>query len=157
MVRVALALVAVWVLLSGGDPESWIIGVPAVAAGSWSAHRLRRERRTAISFLGLARFAPLFLWGSLRGGVDVARRILAPTMSVRPGFRCYRTSLFEPSARVFFATCVNLLPGTLTAKIEGDQLRIHQLDITADTDAELRRFERAVARVFGAQAEGRAG
>lgn len=148
MLTVVPTLAAVWWLLTRGDLASWIVGVPAVAAASWAAVRLRPSRKSSLSLAGVARFVPLFLWESIRAGVDAARRIMAPTMRVQPGFRSYRTSLLEPSARVFFATCVNLLPGTLAAKLEGDQLLIHQLDETTDVTADLRRFERAVERLF---------
>lgn len=148
-----LALAGVWWLLSGGEPASWIVGVPAVASASWLAYRLRDDG-PAVSLIGAARFVPFFLWESLRGGLDVARRTLAPKLRISPGFTVYRTSLSDPKVRVFFVGCVNLLPGTLAADLEDDRVNIHQLDVAVDVGADLRRLERAVQRLFPTRAPG---
>ncbi len=94
------------------------------------------------------RFFPFFLWESLRGGIDVARRTLAPRMRIQPGFTIYRTGLQQPAARVFFVDCVCLLPGTLGADLRGDQLDLHMLDARRDSLADLHRLERAVALIY---------
>jgi len=141
-------LAGVWWLLSDGDPASWAIGLPAVAAAGWSARRLGSRGDGAVSVLGLLRFLPLFLWESLRGGTDVALRTLAPRMRIHPGLALYRTRLQRQDARVFFTNCVCLLPGTLAANLEGDRLDIHLLDVDSDPTDELGHLERAVSRVF---------
>ena len=141
-------LVGLWWLLSDGAPDSWVIGLPAVAIAAWSAERLRSGNTRTVSVFALLYFLPLFLWESLRGGVDVALRTLAPQMRIRPGFTVYRTALQRQNARVFFANCVCLLPGTLAADLNGDQLDVHLLDAGVNPDLELRRIEQAVARVY---------
>jgi multicomponent Na+:H+ antiporter subunit E len=146
---VALGLLAgLWWLLSDGDPGSWVIGLPAVAAAVWSVRRLRPARIGSVSLSALLRFVPFFLWESLRGGLDVARRTLAPRMRVQPDLILYRTRLSRPDARVFFTNCVSLLPGTLAADLRGDRLAVHVLDAASDAERELRLLERAVARVY---------
>ncbi len=142
------SLTALWWLLSDGDPGSWVIGLPAVAAAGWSAWRLGLGSTGAISVPGLLRFMPIFLWESVRGGIDVALRTLAPRMRILPGLAAYRTELRRQDARVFFANCVCLLPGTLAADLHGDRLDIHLLNAGLDASEDLRRLERAVARVY---------
>lgn len=142
------ALAALWWLLSENGPSAWLIGVPAVAAATWSAWSLATARRSSICIRGLLRFLPLFVWESLQGGIDVARRTLSRDMDIKPGFTSYRTSLEQVSARVFFVNCVCLLPGTLAADLQDDRIDVHTLDIESDTEAEFRRLERAVARVY---------
>jgi len=139
---------ALWWLLSGGVLSSWLIGVPVVLAASWSLQRLRSTRADSISITGLIRFVPLFLWESLRGGVDVAMRTLAPHMRIRPGLVVYSTRLQSATARVFFINCVSLLPGTLAADFNGNQLTIHMLDVSIDPEDELRRLEHAVLTIY---------
>lgn len=143
-----LVFAALWWLLSDGEHGSWLIGVPAVLAASWSAQALNPAHRWTISAWGLVRFFPFFLWESLIGGLDVARRTLAPKLRVQPGFTIYRTSLQQHGARVFFANCVCLLPGTLAADLKGDQINIHMLVTEFDPQAELRRLESAVALIY---------
>jgi multicomponent Na+:H+ antiporter subunit E len=144
-----LTLASLWWLLSGGDPGSWLIGIPTVLAAGWAARRLRMGERWTISASGVLRFLPLFLWESLRGGIDVARRTLAPRLRVQPGFTLYHTGLQQPGARVFFANCVCLLPGTLAADLQDDRIRVHMLDANFDSQVELKRLERGVALVYG--------
>jgi multicomponent Na+:H+ antiporter subunit E len=142
------SLAGLWWLLSDGDPASWLIGLPAVAAAFWSARRLGSYNTAPVSATALLRFLPFFLWESLRGGFDVALRTLAPRMRLSPGLMVYRTSLPRPDARLFFATCVSLLPGTLAADLDEDRLEVHVLDAGADATGELQRLESAVARVY---------
>jgi multicomponent Na+:H+ antiporter subunit E len=142
------AFAALWWLLSDGDANSWIIGVPAVVAAVWSASRTGTGDSRMLSLTGLLRFIPFFVWESLRGGVDVALRTLSPRMRIEPAFVAYNTALQNQSARAFFASCVNLLPGTLAADIIDDRLDLHLLDRKSDYARELRRLETAVARVY---------
>jgi multicomponent Na+:H+ antiporter subunit E len=143
-----LAFASLWWLLSDGAWGSWLIGLPAVLAAGWAARRLGTGERWTISISGVLRFFPLFLWESLRGGTDVARRTLAPRLRIQPGFTLYRTGLQQTGARVLFANCVCLLPGTLAADLQGDRLRVHMLDDTIDPEVELQRLERAVALIY---------
>jgi len=150
----AVSLAAIWWVIAGGAPSSWILGGPAVLAAAWTARRLETDMGVRLSFAGLSPFIPFFLWESLRGGVDVALRTLGPRLRVRPGFARYQMRLASPSARVFFANCASLLPGTLAAELEGDWLTMHALSTEADGNPELRRLERAVARLFSEDLEG---
>ena len=143
-----LTFAGVWWLLTDGNPESWLVGMPAVLAASWMAQRLGTGERWAISTWGVLRFFPLFVWESLRGGADVVVRTLAPRMRIRPGFSTYHTNLKQRSARVFFANCVCLLPGTLAADLDEKELRIHMLDSGIEPQADLQRLEHAVARIY---------
>jgi multicomponent Na+:H+ antiporter subunit E len=79
----------------------------------------------------------------------VAHRVLRPRPKINPGLFDYGLNLSAPSARVFFVDLVSLLPGTLSADIRGDRMRIHTLDLSRDSVTELGRLERRVAAVFG--------
>jgi multicomponent Na+:H+ antiporter subunit E len=140
---------AVWAVFAGPYPVSWIIGVPAVLASAWVSTRLSEPGPRGLSLWGLVRFLPFFVWESLKGGIDVALRVMRPRMDIDPGYRSYRIGLVQPAARVLFLDGVSLLPGTLSADIEGDMLIVHALDQSTDHAPELRRLERRVAALFG--------
>lgn len=145
----AMALLAgLWWLLTDGALASWLIGVPVVLAAAWSLQRLRSDSKLSFSIIGLIYFLPQFLWESLRGGIDVATRILSPQMRVRPGFVTYPVLLQCDAARMFFINCVSLLPGTLAADFNDNLLTIHMLDERIDPEDELRRLEQAVLRIY---------
>lgn len=137
-----------WLLLSGGEPSSWLIGVPVIVAAAWSVRLLPTPGRGRFSPIAALRFLPFFLWESLRGGVDVASRVLASEVRVRPGFESYPLRLAQEPARVMFANAVSLLPGTLAADLSGDRLRVHALDTTSDFRAELERLERRIGAIY---------
>jgi multicomponent Na+:H+ antiporter subunit E len=143
-------LVALWAAFAGlEDPASWIVGVPTVIAASWSRSSLSPRRNEHVSVVGILQLLPVFFWESFKGGFDVARRVLRLRPKIDPGLVDYRLNLSSTSARVFFVDLVSLLPGTLSADIRGDRMRIHALDLTQDSITELWRLERRVAAVFG--------
>jgi multicomponent Na+:H+ antiporter subunit E len=97
----------------------------------------------------MLRFVPYFLIESVRGGVDVASRVMRPRLRIAPGISTYDLRLTSVNARVFFLDSVSLLPGTLSADLRGARLYVHALDINDDIDAALRRLEAQIADLFG--------
>jgi multicomponent Na+:H+ antiporter subunit E len=95
-------------------------------------------------------FVPLFVWRPLVGSCDVAWRALDGRMPIDPVLYDYALRLpVGGPARVFFANCINLLPGTLTASWNDDMLRVHVLTSDPQAMSELRKLERQIALLFG--------
>lgn len=138
-----------WLVLGGPDPMSWIIGIPAVMGAVWAKACLSGSRLGGLSYRGAAQFLPYFLLESLKGGSDVALRVSGPRVRVDPGYVTYPLRLVRPSARIFFMNVVNLLPGTLTADIAGNEAKIHTLDQGKDPVWALIELEERVAALFG--------
>jgi hypothetical protein len=59
-------------------------------------------------------------------------------------------------ARVFFANCVNLFPGTLAASWKGDELQVHVLTPGPQSAFVLRQLEDHVASLYGINLEEKA-
>lgn len=150
----AALLTALWVVLSDGAADGWVVGVPVLALAAWSAARAGTGPLLAkVSWAGLAAFAPYFLRASLRGGWDVAVRALRPRVDLAPGYLEYRARLAPGTAMDFFLGAVSVLPGTLAVVDHGDgSARIHVLDTRLDNAGELARLEARVARVFPGEA-----
>lgn len=146
-------LALLWWIIAQGQAGAWLIGLPAVVLAAMASIYLGRAKLPRISLTGLASFIALFLRESLRGGLDVARRTLAPQLRIRPGFKHYHLRLSEPSARVLMINCIGLLPGTLAARLDGDQVELHLLNAGDDPEPELIRLEQAIARLFGLSLE----
>jgi multicomponent Na+:H+ antiporter subunit E len=140
----------IWVVLTGGRLESWILGVPVVLLAVWFAVRDRRFRSGRFSILGGLRFMGFFLKASLVSGFDVVRRALHPRLPLDPDLIGYRLSLTTESARVFMADAVSLLPGTLSADLADDHLTVHVLDRNAPVRADLQALEKRVAAMLEA-------
>lgn len=144
-----LLFASAWLALAGADPSSWIIGIPAIALATFAAMHLGGQQNDRLRLLGAIRFVPFFLIESVRGGMDVASRVMRPRMRIAPGLSTYRMRLIGPNARIFFLDSISLLPGTLSADMRGAQVHVHALDIGDDIGASLERLERRVADLFG--------
>ena len=141
-------LALLWVVLTDGAGASWIVGVPAIAAAT-AIGLLQPGARWRLSPLGALRFAAFFLRESVKGGVDVAGRVLRPRMRIAPALLDYPVRLpSQGPSRLFFAFCVSLLPGTLVADIGEHTMLVHALDGSTPVGDELARLEHAVAGLF---------
>ncbi len=149
-----LVLVLAWWVLAGSEPDGWVAGAIAVAVAMGLHLALGGGGGSRVRPVGLLRFGPWFLLQSVRGGVDVARRALAPSLPLRPGFLEYRIRIREEHARVFFLNCVSLLPGTFSARLDGAVVRVHLLADRQRVPARLAELEERVAALFGAALPG---
>lgn len=141
-----------WLVLAGPDPLGWIIGLPTVLFASWASLSLsaktHRPGQARPRLWGLLRFLPFFALESVRGGVDVAARVMRPRLRIDPGFQQYRSSLSNPFARVVLLDSISLLPGTLSADMRDDVIEVHALDASSDLAPALQRLERRISRIF---------
>lgn len=138
---------ALWWILSGGAPGSWLLGAPIVLLATWLSLALWVVR--PISWVGLARFIPYFAAQSLAGATDVALRALHPGMPLYPGLVRHKLRLPPGAARVALADVISMLPGTLSADLENDEVVIHALDTRKDMHEMVLDLEPRIAAVFG--------
>jgi multicomponent Na+:H+ antiporter subunit E len=151
--RIFLATVLWWVLVEGELGGITVALGVVLAAAAASLALLPAERTPRLSLSGFARFVPFFLIQSVRGGVDVARRALAPHLPLQPGYLDYETSLPEGLPRFLFTSAVSLFPGTLAvapAETDSDssRLRIHVLDRRLPLTQKLAALEAHVSNMF---------
>jgi multicomponent Na+:H+ antiporter subunit E len=126
-VQVFVLLLVTWCALDGLD-SAWIgagVALAGAAFGAWLApgevYRWQPLR--------LAGFFLWFVAASWRGGVDVARRALAPRMAIDPVMRRHRMRLPAGLPRTLFVGVLSLLPGTLSVALDeaGEVLDVHCL------------------------------
>jgi multicomponent Na+:H+ antiporter subunit E len=144
--RRGVFLALLWWVLSGGEPHSWLIGAPAVVLGVALGWSLTGASQWDLRLSGLLRFAGYFIRQSFLGGLDVAFRALHPKLPLKPELVQYRLSLPEEAHRVLLANTASLLPGSLSAQLEGSMLTLHVLDVSVLDD--LPALERRVAQLF---------
>jgi multicomponent Na+:H+ antiporter subunit E len=142
----ALLFSLLWWALTDGTAGSWWIGAPTVAGAVIISV-------TLVPPLGLVwrevmGFVPFFLWHSLKGGVDVAWRAFLPRMPITTELIEYPLGLPSGLPRVILVNTVSLLPGTLSAKLGGQVLKVHALDSLGDLLAELEALEQRVGCMF---------
>ncbi len=144
-----VSLVLLWLVLTDGVAGSWLVGAPVIAGAVILSLALLPTRGWRWTPGGVVGFIPFFIRQSLSGGVDVALRALRPGRPLHPTLLDYTLRLPENPARVFMANVISLLPGTLSAEMEGRRLRVHTLTQDPEVLENLRELEIRVAALFG--------
>jgi multicomponent Na+:H+ antiporter subunit E len=145
LVRGALYLALWFVLLPSAKPADAALGLAAAAAAAWLSLRLLPPESGRLRLGALLRLLPHFLWESVRAGIDVARRALAPRVTLNPGFVHCATRFPPGLARNTFTTVASLVPGTVPSGDAGDALIVHCLDIEQPVAEQLGAEERRYA------------
>lgn len=148
----ALGFAVLWAILSGG--RGWSFGVPVILVATLASSLATPTNRWSLA--GVAHFLPYFVWNSLRGGVDVAARALHPGLPIDPAVVRYEMQLDSTEARVLMMNTVTLLPGTLSADLQGNVLLVHVLNVSGLSMDTLRTLERRVRGLFRQGHEARA-
>lgn len=154
-----LLMLVTWVLLSGRAT------LESLAAGGVAALLITLATASGASMLGEVRLTPralgahllffgVFLRELLLSNIDVARRVLSPSLPINPGIVKVPTRLRSSMGRFVLANAITLTPGTFTVDVIGDFLFIHWLDVAAgDAEAAARRivsrFEKYLEVAYG--------
>jgi multicomponent Na+:H+ antiporter subunit E len=139
----------VWWILTEGDRGGLGFGVAVALVVSFYTVRAFAPPRHRIRLHRLPSFGLFFLVRSVLAGVDVARRLLRPTLPISPGRLVMRVTLPGGGPTWLLANTLSLLPGTVTSRLEGDELELHCLDLEGDVAASVRQAEAQVASLFG--------
>ena len=149
-IPLALAFALLWWVLTAGDAASWIVGGPAVVAATVLSRRLAQTHSYGVRLGAASGYVLFFIGASVRGGWDVALRALLPGRRPAPLFLYHQTMLPPGWPRALLANTVSLLPGTLTADIDGDRLTVHALSEDLQALAGIHDCETRIARMLSA-------
>jgi multicomponent Na+:H+ antiporter subunit E len=121
---------AIWAALVAGDGQGLLMGLVIVPLAVWLSLGLIPPRNP-MDLWRTALHLPRFIWGSVEGGVDVARRAFAPDMRLSPDWLVVPLNLPE-GARAVLGAELSLMPGSLAAGVDGESLLVHRL--TSEND-----------------------
>jgi multicomponent Na+:H+ antiporter subunit E len=154
--RRALTLAAVWWAVSEGETYGWYYGGVVVVLATVVSLHLRPPRagglppRQLVARAGaLASLVGWFVARSFVGGVDVALRALSRRLDLEPGLVRHELAIPPGQARTVVVGLISLMPGTLSAELDGDVLQVHALDVTTDVNGQVAELEDRVGRVSG--------
>jgi len=104
-------------------------------------------------FLAFLKYLPIFLWEMLKANLDVAKRVIDPSLPINPGIVEIKTDLKSNKAKLFLANSITLTPGTLTVDIIDDSFYVHWIDVTTEDSGEQKKiisekFEKLLEGVF---------
>lgn len=96
----------------------------------------------------------VFLWELIKSNIDVALRVISPSLPINPGIVEVKTRLKSKMGRMILADSITLTPGTFTLEIKGDTLFIHWIDVKAQdveqaTKEIIRKFEKYLEVIYG--------
>lgn len=142
-----------WWSLVESTFSSWLIGIIVVPFATWLSITLYRndyykaENTAHFSFVGLLKFLPFFVWQSLRGGCQTALLALSSRIA-QADFIEFETYLGTRREKILFMHIISLMPGSVSANINGQVIRIHILDINKYSEDGLRECEQRLSRIF---------
>lgn len=134
VILLAIVLSAIWLLLTGSvEPGELIVG------GFVLVLALILFRRYYELFGGV-KFTPkalvlfpvylvIFIWELVKSNIDVAFRVLNPSLPINPGIVKVRTDLKADVGKLALANSITLTPGTLTIDVDEEHLYIHWIDV----------------------------
>ena len=151
-ISLALVLFALWLLLSG-HYVPLLIGLGALSVllvvtialrmdvVDREGHPIHLSPKALLYWSWLA-------WEIVKSNVDVARRILSPTLPISPTVIRLKASQKSELGKVIYANSITLTPGTVSIDIDGDKIEVHALTReaaqalrTGDMDRRVTRFE----------------
>ena len=134
-------LLVLWLLLVGtfrsrrSSPESSRPFWSTLVAGPRLAI-FTGVRFTLMAPVHLVTYFAYFLVALVRANLDVAARVLSPSLPIRPGVVAVHTGLQSDLGRLILANSITLTPGTLSVDIQGDTILIHWIDCPPGVDLE---------------------
>ncbi len=152
-VSLAAFLFATWLLLSGYFTGLLItlgvlscVGVVLIAARmdviDHEGHPIHIGWRSA-SYL------PWLVWQIVLSNIDVARRILAPSLPIDPTVKQIPCTQRSDLGRVIYANSITLTPGTVSLRVLDDEILVHALTGGGIADLEEGSMDRKVTAIEG--------
>ena len=154
-----IILLSVWMILNNSMlPEIWISGI--LVSGILSLIFCNQckifggIRFTPKALLNTVLYLGVFSFELVKSNLDIAKRVLTPSLPINPGVVRVKTTLNSPMARLILANSITLTPGTLTLDIKEDMLYIHFVhidedDVEAYAKSIVRKFEKYLEVIYG--------
>ncbi len=141
LIFTVLFLFALWVFFTNGFTDfqelttglfvaiivSYFTGPLFTRRGIYHIHPKRLWSKVAFLFV--------FFVELVKANIDVAKRVLSPSLPINPGIIRVKTKLTEDMDKLWLANAITLTPGTMTLDIKDDNLFIHWIDVK-ETDRE---------------------
>jgi len=110
-----------------------------------------------LSLKGIAYFIAyifVFLAELIKSNIDIAVKVLTPSLPINPGIVEVHTKLKSKLGRLILANSITLTPGTLSVKIDNEKLFIHcvnikNTDIKNATQDIVVKFEKFLEVIYG--------
>ena len=154
-----VVLFLLWILFNN-TPDLLVIGIGAALSVLFAIFFCSRCQifneinLSPKSFFYTFIYLMIFIKELIVSNIDMAFRVLRPSLPINPGIVKVKTTLKSPMARLILADSITLTPGTFTVDIAGDYIYIHWIDVKSDdielaTEAIVRKFEKYLEVMYG--------
>lgn len=115
---------------------------------------LNEFKFTPAAFFYTLIYIMVFFAELIKSNIDVALRVVRPSLPINPGIVKTKTVLKSKMARMILTNSITLTPGTLTVDIEDDILYIHWIDVESEdidvaTEKIVKKFEKILVKIYG--------
>ncbi len=143
-------LFLLWILLTASfswqELISGLIVSLAIALVSSNIQLLDHFQLTRSAPLALLKYLYHFFIALVKANLDLARRILSPSLPLNPAVVEIQTNLKSDLGKLLLANSITLTPGTLTIDVKKQRLLVHWVDASSGTD--LQSATQAIADQF---------
>lgn len=134
-------VVLLWLLLVGNIQREaivagLIVGVFVTALMSPRLSIMAGVRLSPRAPVALLTYLIVFSVALIRANIDLARRVLSPSLPIRPAVVEVRTGLTSSLGKLLLANSITLTPGTLTIDVRDDRILVHWIDFSPGGDIE---------------------
>jgi multicomponent Na+:H+ antiporter subunit E len=152
-VSLAAVLFATWLLLSGYFTGLLItlgviscLGVVLIAARMDVIDHESLPIHVGWQYL---LYLPWLIWQIVLSNIDIARRIITPSLPISPEVRRIPCGQQTDLGRVIFANSITLTPGTVSLQVLDDEILVHALTEQSLADLEEGTMNRKVCGLEG--------
>jgi multicomponent Na+:H+ antiporter subunit E len=146
-------LAAIWLLLSGHfDPLLLGLGLASVVLCMLLTWRMNLLDQESYPVSASFRYFPVWPWLGVeivKSNLDVARRILSPSLPISPCVFELEPGQATALGRVVYANSITLTPGTLTLDVRRNRFEVHSLTTEGRDDLLGGRMNRRITRAEG--------
>ena len=151
-------LMAVWIAFTSSfATQELLVGVGVTALISiltisvFTCCELKILNPKSIYYIFVFLFT--FLVALVKSNLDVAKRVLSPSLPINPGIVKFKTSLKTNFSKMVLANAITLTPGTLSIDIIDDTYYIHWIDVKTTDPEEAKaeiagKFEEILLKIF---------
>ncbi len=95
----------------------------------------------------------VFIGALVKANLDVAKRVISPSLPINPGIVSFETKLTNDFAKMVLANSITLTPGTLTVDVIDNKFYIHWIDVTTEDKDEIYKeiaepFEKILLKIY---------
>lgn len=153
LVSLGVSCFALWLLLSGHFSAAFLgLGFLSSVLVVVVAQRMDIVDREGhpVHLVGRAlRYWSWLGWEIVKSNIEVTRCVLDPRHAISPVMFRAKSSQRTDLGRVIFANSITLTPGTLSTRLEGDEIEVHALTREMARDVLSGEMDRQVTRMEG--------